>query len=132
MILMQSVYLVKILIKEKNVQLKNQPFLHQEQDKIEKTKQRLIKHFAEDVVEWSHFKFDQPTTERGIQLYQANRNEYLRNLLIDYDVYKALQRKIKKLDNWGKIDKLEDELSAREGICSYDYEDMNSETSFKL
>ncbi|KAG1439800.1 hypothetical protein G6F55_013650 [Rhizopus delemar] len=30
--------------------------LHQEQEKIEKTKQRLIKHFAEDVVEWSHFK----------------------------------------------------------------------------
>ena len=106
--------------------------LHQEQEKIEKTKQRLIKHFAEDVVEWSHFKFNQPTTGRGIQLYQANRNEYLRNLLTDYDLYKTLQRKIKKLDNWGKIDKLEDELSAREGICSYDYEDMNSETSFKL
>ncbi|KAG1072057.1 hypothetical protein G6F42_025954 [Rhizopus arrhizus] len=35
-------------------------------------------------------------------------------------------------NNWGMIDKLEDELSAREGICNYDYEDMNSETSFKL
>ncbi|KAG0736147.1 hypothetical protein G6F16_011568 [Rhizopus arrhizus] len=32
--------------------------LHQELEKTEKTKQRLIKHFAEDVVEWRHFKFD--------------------------------------------------------------------------
>lgn len=91
---------------------------HKEEAKIAKLKEQVVERLAENITEWSHIKFDQPrNNERGVQLYVGNRNEALRGLMRNYDVHKALHRKIRKIDTWGKVSLLGDEQPVGTGIC---------------
>ena len=94
-------------------------YYHKEQEKFTQLKEQMTTRLAETIVDWSHFKFDQPrNNEKSIQVYAASRNEALRYYLDDYMVHKALHKKIRKLDSWGNPSMLEDEQAVVGGICN--------------
>ncbi|KAG0816387.1 hypothetical protein G6F19_012901 [Rhizopus arrhizus] len=93
-----------------------------EQEKFEHIREQVLNRLATTIVDWSHIKFEKPrNNERSIQLYVAARNEALRFVLNGCTIHKNLYKKIRKLDDWGRVSMLEDEQAVVAGICNEDY-----------
>ncbi|KAG1034540.1 hypothetical protein G6F43_013392 [Rhizopus delemar] len=110
-----------VVLYEENIKEEFELLQHyqKEQEKIEHTKEQVLSRMATTIVDWSHIKFEQPrNNEKSVQLYVASRNEALRFLTNGHSIHKALYKKIRKLDAWGRVTVLEDEQAVVAGICS--------------
>lgn len=69
--------------------------------KLARQKEQLMKQFAEEVNEWSHLKFEKPTQEPGsIQRYLTSKYNQLKSLIPNGRINPNIMRRIKEGDYW--------------------------------
>ena len=83
--------------------------------RLARQKEQLMKQFAEEVNEWSHLKFEKPTQEPGsIQRYLTSKYNQLKSLIPNGRINPNIMRRIKEGDLWTRKPKnnqtFEDEL----------------------